>query len=183
MSPGFRVGSVLDVTVPLMAWLAATPVVLTLTADVLPVLHAIVADRVRLPLAQLALVETGFGEVVTFAVTVVGTPAAAALPSWQLVSRTPLMVTDWAFAVCVSPGLIVADPLIWQSAPRGDGTALCAGLTVTSAVRATATAAPGTMRRRLIAASPIWVGVRGARASAPAEPGVALGRFHPNCPR
>ena len=41
MSPGWSAGLLLDVTLPLIAWLAATPVVVTLATVVWPVLQAI----------------------------------------------------------------------------------------------------------------------------------------------
>src|SRR3954471_21345289 len=55
-SPGLRFGSVLDDTLPLIAWCAVRPVVFTAAVVVPPVLHRMVAVRVRLPLAQLAVV-------------------------------------------------------------------------------------------------------------------------------
>jgi len=118
VSPAARAGLSLDETLPVIAWLAATPLVDTVAMVVVPLLQLIVAVIARLPLAQLAVADSGFGDVETVAVVTV-VLGDVLLPERQPLSATPLSVIDCAWAFWVSPGLIVADPLSWHSAPLG----------------------------------------------------------------
>src|SRR5207253_7918924 len=124
--PGFRFGSVLDVTVPWITVSPVTDVVLNDAVVDVPVLQAIVAVNPFRPLdAQLPFVAAGLGVTVTLPVTAfVGRPGEAVLPTRQPVSFTPLIETLSFWAFVVSPGLMVAEPLTWHTAPRA---AECAG--------------------------------------------------------
>ena len=95
VSPAARAGLLLEVTLPVIAWLAATPLVATVATVVVPLLQLIVAVIERLPLAQLAVVDSGLGEVEIVAlVTVV--LGDVLLPERQPFSATPLSVIDSA---------------------------------------------------------------------------------------
>src|SRR3954463_1721524 len=93
VSPAARAGLLLDVTLPVIAWFAVTPLVATVAVVVWPVLQWIVAVRFRLPLAQLAVAVTGLGEVATVAV-VTFVLGAVLLPERQFASLTLLSVID-----------------------------------------------------------------------------------------
>jgi hypothetical protein len=109
VSPAPSAGLLLDVTFPVIAWLAVTPFVVTDAVVEVPLLQWMVAVSTRLPLAQLAFADTGLGDVLTDPVVTV-VFGAAALPERQPLRKTPLSVIDCCFAVCVSPGLMVAEP-------------------------------------------------------------------------
>ena len=84
-SPGFRFGSVLDVTVPWITVSPVTDVVLNDAVVDVPVLQAMLAVNPVRPLFwQLPFVAAGLGVTVTVPVTaLVGRPGEAVLPMRQ----------------------------------------------------------------------------------------------------